>query len=438
MGAGGRDFHNFNTFFRHNPAHRVVAFTATQIPGIAGRVYPPMLAGPLYPDGIPIFPEEDLPGLVHDLKVNQVVFAYSDVSHQYVMDKASLILSLGPDFQLMGPDATMLKAAVPVVAVCAVRTGAGKSQTSRHIASVLRQLGLKVVVVRHPMPYGDLAKEICQRFASMQDLDRYEVTVEEREEYEHHIEAGNVVFAGVDYEVILRSAEKEADVIVWDGGNNDLPFYRPDLHIVVADPHRPGHERSYYPGEANFRMADVIVINKVDTARREDVETVRNNARGLNPSSTIVEAASPVEVDKPQLIADKSVLVVEDGPTLTHGEMPYGAGTIAARLNGASEIIDPRPYAVGSIVEVYNKYPHIGALLPAMGYSKRQIEELEETINRTPADAVVVATPIDLRQIMKVSAPLVIARYTLKELSTPTLGDIVRERFKGGVAKAPR
>lgn len=429
MGAGGRDFHNFNTFFRDNPDYEVVAFTATQIPGIAGRTYPALLSGPRYPKGIPIFPEEELPRLIRELRVDQVVFAYSDVSHQYVMDKASQVLSLGPDFRLMGPDTTMLKADVPVVAVCAVRTGAGKSQTSRHVVAILRGLGLKVVVVRHPMPYGDLTKEVCQRFHSKQDLDRYEVTIEEREEYEQHIEAGNVVFAGADYEAILRNAEKEAQIIIWDGGNNDLPFYRPDLHIVVADPHRAGHERTYYPGATNFRMADVIVINKVDTARREDVEQVRRSAHELNPSAVVIEAASPITVDKPELITGKSVLVIEDGPTLTHGEMRYGAGTVAARINGASDVVDPRPYAVGSIVEVYDKYPHIGPVLPAMGYGEHQIEELEQTIERTPADTVVVATPIDLRRIVKVNRPLVRVRYSLKEVTSPTLKEILEQRF---------
>ena len=430
MGAGGRDFHNFNTFFRGNPDYDVVAFTATQIPGIAGRTYPALLSGPQYPNGIPIFPEEELPRLIRELRVDQVVFAYSDVSHQYVMDKASQVLSLGPDFRLMGPDTTMLKADVPVVAVCAVRTGAGKSQTSRHVVAILRGLGLKVVVVRHPMPYGDLTKEVCQRFQSKQDLDRYDVTIEEREEYEQHIEAGNVVFAGADYEAILRHAEKEAQIIIWDGGNNDLPFYRPDLHIVVADPHRAGHERTYYPGATNFRMADVIVINKVDTARREDVEQVRRNAHELNPSAIVIEAASPITVDKPELITGKSVLVIEDGPTLTHGEMRYGAGTVAARINGASDIVDPRPYAVGSIVEVYHKYPHIGPVLPAMGYGEHQIDELEQTIERTPAETVVVATPIDLRRIVKVSRPLVRVRYSLKEVTSPTLKEILEQRFQ--------
>lgn len=434
MGAGGRDFHNFNTFFRNNPSYEVVAFTATQIPGIAGRMYPPTLSGPSYPNGIPIYPEEELPRLVRELQADQVVFAYSDVSHQYVMDKASLVLSLGPDFRLMGPDTTMLKADVPVVAVCAVRTGSGKSQTSRRVVDVLRQMGLNVVVVRHPMPYGDLTKEVCQRFGSTQDLDRYQVTIEEREEYEQHIEAGNVVFAGADYEAILRCATQEAEVIVWDGGNNDLPFYRPDLHIVVADPHRAGHERTYYPGETNFRMANVIVINKVDTARHEDVELVRHNALELNPSAIIVEAASPITVDRPELISGRSVLVIEDGPTLTHGEMPYGAGTVAARLHAAGEVVDPRPYAVGSIVEIYSKFPHIGPVLPAMGYSERQIEELQQTIERTPADTVVVATPIDLRRVVKVKRPLVRVRYSLKELTSPSLEDILRERFRGAAS----
>ncbi|MFQ6074417.1 MAG: cyclic 2,3-diphosphoglycerate synthase, partial [Candidatus Bathyarchaeia archaeon] len=386
MGAAGRDFHNFNVYYRNNPKYEVVAFTATQIPGIEKRAYPPELAGPDYPNGIPIYPERDLPELIKEHGVNEVVFAYSDVSHEYVMHRASIALANGADFRLLGPFATMLKAEVPVVSVCAVRTGSGKSQTSRRVTEILRKKGFKVVVVRHPMPYGDLTKQVCQRFASREDLDKQECTIEEREEYEPHINNGIIVYAGVDYERILREAEKEADIIVWDGGNNDMPFYKPDLHIVVADPHRPGHEIVYHPGETNLRMADVVVINKVDTANPANVQTVRKNVKRLNPKAIIIEAASPITVDKPELIKGRKVLVVEDGPTLTHGNMPYGAGTIAAKRLGATEIVDPRPYAVGSIVKTFEEYPHLGAVLPAIGYGKEQIKELEETINQTPCD----------------------------------------------------
>ena len=429
MGAAGRDFHNFNVYFRENNEYEVVAFTATQIPGIEGRVYPPELAGPNYPNGIPIYPEEELPELIRKYNVDEVVFAYSDVSHEYVMHRASIALAAGADFRLMGPSTTMLKAKVPVVSVCAVRTGCGKSQTSRKVAKILKANGYRVVVVRHPMPYGDLRKQICQRFATFEDLDKYECTIEEREEYEPHLRNGIIVYAGVDYEKILREAENEADIIVWDGGNNDLPFYRPDLHIVVTDPHRPGHELKYHPGEANLRMADVVVINKVDTAKPENIEAVEKNIRDVNPKAIIVKAASPMTVENPELIKGKRVLVIEDGPTLTHGEMPYGIGAIAAEKLGASEIIDPRPYAVGSITDAYKKYAHLGPILPALGYGEHQIRELEETINKAPCEVVVVGTPIDLRKLIKINKPAVYVRYELQEVGSPNLKEILEERF---------
>ena len=429
MGAAGRDFHNFNVYFRDNPSYEVVAFTATQIPGIEERVYPPELAGSNYPNGIPIYPEEELPELIKKFNVDLVVFAYSDVSHEYVMHKASTVLAAGADFRLMGPKTTMLKAKVPVVSVCAVRTGCGKSQTSRKVAKILREMGYKVVVIRHPMPYGDLRKQVCQRFATFEDLDKYECTIEEREEYEPHLRNGVIVYAGVDYEKILREAEKEAEIIIWDGGNNDLPFYKPDLHIVVADPHRPGHELKYYPGEANLRMADVVIINKVDTADPKNVEIVERNIKQVNSKAIIVKASSPMTVDKPEMIKGKRVIVIEDGPTLTHGEMPYGIGTIAARKLGASEIVDPRPYAVGSIVEAYEKYGHLGPILPALGYGKEQIEELEKTINSIPCDVVVVGTPIDLRRVLSINKPAVHVRYELQEVGSPNLKEILEEKF---------
>ena len=429
MGAAGRDFHNFNVYFRDNPSYEVVAFTATQIPGIEERVYPPELAGSNYPNGIPIYPEEELPELIKKFNVDLVVFAYSDVSHEYVMHKASTVLAAGADFRLMGPKTTMLKAKVPVVSVCAVRTGCGKSQTSRKVVKILREMGYKVVVIRHPMPYGDLRKQVCQRFATFEDLDKYECTIEEREEYEPHLRNGVIVYAGVDYEKILREAEKEAEIIIWDGGNNDLPFYKPDLHIVVADPHRPGHELKYHPGEANLRMADVVIINKVDTADPKNVEIVERNIKQVNSKAIIVKASSPMTVDKPEMIKGKRVIVIEDGPTLTHGEMPYGIGTIAARKLGASEIVDPRPYAVGSIVEAYEKYGHLGPILPALGYGKEQIEELEKTINSIPCDVVVVGTPIDLRRVLSINKPAVHVRYELQEVGSPNLKEILEEKF---------
>jgi predicted GTPase len=425
MGAAGRDFHNFNVYFRDNPVYDVVAFTATQIPNIEGRTYPPELAGKLYPAGIPIFPESELNALIRKHNFDQVIFAYSDVPHEVVMHKASQVLAMGPDFRLMGARDTMLKSAVPVVSVCAVRTGSGKSQTTRRVSDILRQAGKRLVVVRHPMPYGNLVKQACQRFATYEDLDKHECTIEEREEYEPHLDRGTIVYAGVDYEQILRQAEKEADVVLWDGGNNDLPFYKPDLHIVVADPHRAGHELRYHPGEANLRMADVVVINKVDTSQPEKMELVRNNIMNVNPNATIIDAASPIFLDDPQAIRGARVLVVEDGPTLTHGEMTYGAGIVAARRYGAAEIVDPRPFAVGSIAATFQKYPNTGALLPAMGYGADQIHDLQETINATPCDLVLIATPIDLRRVVKINRPTQRVRYELQEIGRPTLQDVL-------------
>ncbi len=429
MGAAGRDFHNFNAYFRDNPDYQVVAFTATQIPNIEGRRYPPELAGNLYPEGIPIYPEMELDALIHRYQVDQVVFAYSDVPHEYVMHKGSQVLVAGADFRLMGTGSTILESKKPVVAVCAVRTGSGKSQTTRHLCDVLQRMGKQVVVVRHPMPYGDLTTQIVQRFATYEDLDLHRCTIEEREEYEPHLDRGLVVYAGVDYERILRQAEEEADVIVWDGGNNDLPFFRPALHIVLADPHRPGHELCYHPGEANLRAADVVVINKVDTASPEGVAQVREDIYAVNPQATVVEAASPIFVEHPAAIRGQRVLVIEDGPTLTHGGMAYGAGVVAARRFGAAELVDPRPYAVRSIAATLEKYPHIGPLLPAMGYGDEQIRDLEETINATPCDLVLVATPIDLRRLVNIRHPVDRVRYELQVIGRPTLEEILVERF---------
>jgi len=429
MGAAGRDFHNFNTVFRDNPAYQVVAFTATQIPDIEGRLYPPELAGPLYPQGIPIYPENDLAALIRQQAIDEVVFAYSDVSHEYVMHKASLVLAAGADYRLIGPRLTMLKSSKPVVGVGAVRTGCGKSQTTRAVSRALRKLGYRVAVVRHPMPYGDLARQAVQRFASYDDLDRHEATIEEREEYEPHIDSGVVVFAGVDYERILREAEREADIVLWDGGNNDLPFYAPDLYFVLVDPHRPGHEQSYHPGETNLRMADVVIINKIDTADQAGVQQVRASIRALNPAATVIDAASPIFVDDPAAIHGKRVLVVEDGPTLTHGEMAYGAGVVAAQRFGAAELVDPRPYAVRSIAETFAKYPNTGTLLPAMGYGEGQRADLEETIRATPCDLVIVATPIDLSRVIALDKPAQRVRYELQELGQPTVYDLLNARF---------
>jgi predicted GTPase len=435
MGAAGRDFHNFNVYFRNNDAYEVVAFTATQIPGIEGRNYPPELAGSRYPDGIPIYQEEELPRLIRDFNVDQVVFAYSDVSHEYVMHKASVVLANGSDFRLMGPKTTMLKAKVPVVSVCAVRTGSGKSQTSRQVAKILKSKGLDVAAIRHPMPYGDLTKQVCERFASYEDLDRYDCTIEEREEYEPHIDNGIVVYAGVDYEKILREAEEEADVIVWDGGNNDLSFYKPDLSIVVADPHRAGHELAYHPGETNLRMADVIIINKVDTADPQKVKLVKENIKMANPDARVLEAASPMTADNPEAVRGKRALVIEDGPTITHGGMPYGAGVLFAQKFGAGAIVDPRPYAVGSIKQAYEKYRHLGAVLPALGYGGKQVAELKETIERTPCDVVVIGTPIDLRRVITIKQPTVRVKYELKVLGPVSLEHVLDEFVERSVKR---
>lgn len=421
LGAAGRDFHNFNVVFRNNADYQVVAFTATQIPDIAGRRYPCELAGPLYPDGIPIFEEKDLERLVAELHIDAVVFSYSDVSHPNVMHLASRAVAAGVDFWFLGTEHTQVKSSLPVVSICAVRTGCGKSPLSRLVAGQLRKLGWKPVVIRHPMPYGDLAAQAVQRFATIEDLERHQCTIEEREEYEPHLQQGTVVYAGVDYEKILRQAEKEADIILWDGGNNDTPFYASDLEIVVADPHRPGHELGYFPGEVNLRRAQVVVINKVDTAAPKDVETVRKNIQLNNPKATIVEMACRVSVAMPDLIKGSRVLVVEDGPTLTHGEMPYGAGVVAARQCGAAELVDPRPYAVGSIRRTFEHYPHLAGLLPAMGYSPMQRHELEETISRTPCDLVLVATPIDLAHVIKLNKPSLRVSYEVESLTSPGL-----------------
>jgi predicted GTPase len=425
MGAAGRDFHNFNTLYRKNRSVEVVAFTATQIPNISGRKYPAKLAGASYPKGIPIFPESDLPLLIRKLKVEQVVFSYSDVSFHYVMGMAALVNACGADFTLLGAARTMIPSKVPVIAVVAVRTGSGKSQTSRRVCGYLRSQGKRVVAVRHPMPYGDLVKQKVQRYASIEDLRTHNCTVEEMEEYEPHIVEGTIIYAGVDYEAILRQAEKEADVIVWDGGNNDTSFYKPDLTITVVDPHRPGHEVSYYPGATNVRLADVIIVNKVDSAGREGIETVVANVAAANPTATIVRAASPITVEDPSIIAGKRVLVVEDGPTLTHGEMQYGAGVIAAKQFGAAEMIDPRPYAVGSIADTFKKYPSIGVLLPAMGYGQEQMNDLQATIERVPCDAVIIGTPIDLRRVITIKKPSVRVTYALQETTRPDLAGIL-------------
>jgi predicted GTPase len=426
MGAAGRDFHNFNVLYRNNSDFEVVAFTATQIPNIADRKYPAELAGIEYPKGIPIYEERDLSKWIKELSVDQVVFSYSDVSHEYVMHRACQALSAGADFRLIHPSATMLPAKRPVVSVCAVRTGSGKSQTTRKVTQVLKDAGKRVVAVRHPMPYGDLVAQRVQRFATLEDLDRQNCTIEEREEYEPHINRGIVVYAGVDYEAILREAEKEADVIVWDGGNNDTSFYKSDLEIVVADPHRPGHEISYYPGEINLRTAQVIVINKIDSASFENINKVRANIRKYNPTAIVVDAASPIFVEDPAIIAGKRVLVIEDGPTLTHGEMKYGAGILAAQKYAASEIIDPRPFAVGTIAETFRIYPEIGTLLPAMGYGKKQMKDLEDTINHSNCDVVIIATPIDLRRLVKLDKPAVRVTYELETIGKPSINDVLK------------
>ncbi|HFE63688.1 MAG TPA: GTPase [Caldithrix sp.] len=427
MGAAGRDFHNFNTFFRDNEQYEVVAFTATQIPNIEGRRYPAELAGKLYPNGIDIYPEKEISNLIKKFKVDEVVFAYSDVPYDYVMSRSALVNAAGADFKVMGPERTMVKSTKPVIAVCAVRTGSGKSQTTRRVIELLQEAGKKVVAIRHPMPYGNLVEQKVQRFATLEDLDKYKCTIEEREEYEPHVVRGNVIYAGVDYEAILREAEKEADVIVWDGGNNDLPFYHSDLHITVVDPHRPGDELYYYPGEANLRMADVVVINKIDTADSEDILEVRKSIKEVNPDAMVIDAASPIFVEDYQKIKGKRALAVEDGPTLTHGEMTYGAGIVAAEKFGAAELVDPRPYTVGSITDTFEKYPEIGTLLPAMGYGDQQVRDLEETINRTECDLVIIGTPIDLRKIVKLNKPALRVTYDLQEIGKPDLKDALKK-----------
>lgn len=429
IGAAGRDFHNFNVVYRDDDRYEVVAFTATQIPGIEGRLYPAELAGSLYPNGIPIVPEEELESVIREHNVDEAVFSYSDVSHETVMHLGSRCIAAGANYVLPSARHTMVPGDVPIVAVCAVRTGSGKSQTTRHVAAVLRDAGKKVAVVRHPMPYGDLAKQRVQRFETFEDLDLHDCTIEEREEYEPHLAAGSIVYAGIDYAEILASAQKEADVVLWDGGNNDLPFYVPDVHITVADPLRAGHETTYHPGEANVRMADVIVINKMDSADPGDVESLKKTIATVNPDAVVVEANSPVTVEDGADLSGAKVLVVEDGPTLTHGEMTYGAGVVAAKRAGAAELVDPRPFAAGSIKGVFEKYPHMGALLPAMGYSDQQRADLAATINASDADVVLIATPIDLRKVISIDKPAFRAGYDLEVISEPTLADILKERL---------
>ncbi|NLE92699.1 MAG: GTPase [Chloroflexi bacterium] len=429
MGAAGRDFHNFNTFYRDNEKYEVVAFTATQIPNIEGRKYPTELAGKLYPDGIKIYPESELPELIKKFDVDEVVFAYSDVPYDYVMHKSAMVNALGADFRLMGTKETQVKSTKPLIAICAVRTGSGKSQTSRRVAEILQQLGYKVAAIRHPMPYGNLVKQKVQRFATYEDLDIHECTIEEREEYEPHIDNGVIIYSGVDYEAILREAEKEADVIVWDGGNNDFSFYAADLLIVVADPHRAGNELSYYPAEVNLRMADVVVINKVDTAKPESIAIVRKSINRVNPDAIIVEAASPIFVADPNAIRGKRVLAIDEGPTVTHGELPYDFGYVAAERYGAAEIVDPRPFAVGDLKATFEKFPHLGNVLPSMGYGEKMIRDLEQTIANSDVDVVVSGTPIDLRRVMKIDKPLVKADYKLQEIGYPTLLDVIKKKF---------
>ena len=427
LGAAGRDFHNFNTVYRDNPAFQVVAFTATQIPDIAGRRYPAVLAGKLYPSGIPIFDEAELADVIQREKPDVAVFSYSDVTYNTIGHLASLCIAHGVDFELLGANKTMIKSSKPVIAITAVRTGAGKSQTTRYISNILKKLGKKVVAIRHPMPYGDLAIQACQRFAEYSDLDKHKCTIEEREEYEPHIDNGFIIYSGVDYEQIIRSAEAEADVILWDGGNNDLPFYASDLHICVADPHRAGHELLYHPGEANFRMAGVIVINKCDSATEENIASIEANAAKFNPKAVVIRANSPVTCEKPELVKGKKVLVIEDGPTLTHGSMSFGAGVVAAKNAGAAEIVDPSPYAVASIAATYKKYPNAKGILPAMGYGDAQIRDLEATIEATPCDVVISATPIDITRVLKVNKPMVRATYELAEVKVGQLEEAVRK-----------
>jgi predicted GTPase len=433
IGAAGRDFHNFNTYFRGNEAYNVVAFTAAQIPDIDGRKYPKELAGSLYPKGIPIYDESELTKLIKDLKVDDCVFSYSDVPYQRVMGVSAIVNSAGANFILLGPKDTMVKSSKPLIAVGAVRTGCGKSQTSRKVIEYLMAKGLKVVAVRHPMPYGDLVEQKVQRFAKVEDLAKHKCTVEEMEEYEPHVVRGNVIYAGVDYEAILRAAENDpdgCDVVLWDGGNNDFPFYKPDLNITVVDPHRPGHELSYYPGEVTLRLADVVVINKMDTAAPEAIQTVRENIEKVNPKAIVVDGASPIAVDDPAMIKGKRVLVVEDGPTLTHGEMKIGAGTVAARKFGAAQLVDPRPFTVGKLSETFRIYPNIGTLLPAMGYGAQQLKDLETTINNTDCDSVVIGTPIDLKRIVKINKPSTRVYYDLQEIGFPNLEGILNDFVK--------
>jgi len=429
MGAAGRDFHNFNVCFRADESVKVVAFTAFQIPNIAGRIYPPVLAGPLYPEGIPIFDEAELPGLISRLKVDEVVFSYSDVSHENVMNRASLVTACGADFRLLSARDTQIASSKPVISVGAVRTGCGKSQTSRRIAEILKETGKSVVVIRHPMPYGDLEAQACQRFAQLADLDRYQCTIEEREEYEGHIQLGHVLYAGVDYGRILAEAEKEADIILWDGGNNDTSFYRSDLHIVLVDPLRPGHESRYHPGETNLRMADAVLIPKISSAKEADLQAVRESIHRLNPTATVIEADSVVSVSDPEQVKGKKVLVVEDGPTLTHGEMAIGAGYVAARKSGAGEIVDPRPYAVGSIRDTFAKFRQLELVLPAMGYGEQQVKELEATINAVPCDVVLVGTPFNLGRMIRSDKPLLRVTYELDEAATPKLKQLIGSKI---------
>ncbi len=432
MGAAGRDFHNFNTVYRNDDSVEIVAFTATQIPEIDSRKYPAELAGSLYPDGIPIYDEEKLTELLEEKKVEEVVFSYSDITAQYVMQKAQLINSMGIHFTLLGAGPTMVKSTKPLISICATRTGCGKSQTTRAVAKLLLDAGRKVAAIRHPMPYGDLVKQKVQRFASLEDLKKHKCTIEEMEEYEPHIVNGVIIYAGVDYEAILREAEKEADVILWDGGNNDMPFYKPNLSIVVVDPHRPSHELEYYPGFANLLMADVVVINKIDTADLEGIEEVRENIANFNPEAIVIDAASPLSVDKPELIRDKKVLCVEDGPTLTHGGMQYGAGIMAALKFGAAELVDPRPWATGKIARTFDRYPDVGTLLPAMGYGDEQIKDLEATIARVECDTVIIGTPIDLSRIINISQPCARVTYELSEIGHPNLKDVLGDYLKQG------
>ncbi|MEE4256515.1 MAG: cyclic 2,3-diphosphoglycerate synthase [Bacteroidales bacterium] len=433
IGAAGRDFHNFNTYFRGNEAYNVVAFTAAQIPDIDGRKYPTELAGELYPDGIPIFAEEDLPKLIKELKVDDCVFSYSDVTYQKVMAMSAIVNAAGANFVLLGPNDTMVKSTKPVIAVGAIRTGCGKSQTSRRVIELLMEKGLKVVAVRHPMPYGNLVEQKVQRFATVDDLAKHKCTIEEMEEYEPHVVRGNVIYAGVDYEAILRAAEQDpdgCDVVIWDGGNNDFPFYTPDLNITVVDPHRAGHELTYYPGEVTLRLADAVVINKMDSAAPEGIQEVRNNIAKVNPGAVVIDGASPIKVDDPSIIKGKKVLVVEDGPTLTHGEMKIGAGVVAAQKFGAAELVDPRPYTVGKLSETFRIYPNIGTLLPAMGYGEQQLKDLETTINNVECDAVVIGTPIDLNRIIKINKPNTRVYYDLQEIGQPDLKGLIDDFVK--------